>query len=126
MFDIISPDLLTGPSTSAAEGISIVNECLNKFANLGQYYEIHISHSRSTFIVRRLSSSISSYSVVFEIALDRIPVEHHTAATETLNQTKPSQAQKRLLLLRKGIARNTVDELEILSEIGQWQSLFRL
>ncbi|KZT06721.1 Serine/threonine-protein kinase [Laetiporus sulphureus 93-53] len=102
VFDIISPDLLMGPSAAAAEGISIVNECLNKFANVGQYYEIHISHSR-----------------IFEIALDRIPAEHREAATEVLNQTKSSQAQKRLSLLRKGIARNIVDELETLSEVDQ-------
>lgn len=47
VFDIITPDLLTGPSAAAAEAISIVNDCLNKFANLGQQYEIHISHSKS-------------------------------------------------------------------------------
>lgn len=46
-FDIITPDLLMGPSASAAEAISILNDCLNTFANLGQLYEIHISHSNS-------------------------------------------------------------------------------
>lgn len=47
VFDIISPDVVTGPSAAAAEAIAIISDCLNNFANLGQLYEIHISHSMS-------------------------------------------------------------------------------
>ncbi|KAI0954220.1 hypothetical protein AcV7_007513 [Taiwanofungus camphoratus] len=99
VFDIITPDLLTGPSAAAAEAISIVNDCLNKFANLGQQYEIHISHSK-----------------ILEIALNRVPADLGSAATEVLNQNKPSQSQKRSMLLRKGIPRSVADELEVLTE----------
>ncbi|OBZ78007.1 Serine/threonine-protein kinase gcn2 [Grifola frondosa] len=101
VFDIITPDLTTGPSAAAAEAISIVNDCLDNFANLGQYYEIHISHSK-----------------ILEFALDRVPAELRTAVTDILNQTKSSQSQKRSMLLRKGISRTVVDELEILTEIS--------
>lgn len=47
VFDIITPDIRTGPSAAAAEAISIVNDCLDCFATLGQHYEIYISHSKS-------------------------------------------------------------------------------
>lgn len=46
VFDIITPDLEWGPAASAAEVISILHACLNTFANIGQHYDIHISHSK--------------------------------------------------------------------------------
>jgi eukaryotic translation initiation factor 2-alpha kinase 4 len=46
VFDMITPDLETGPFAAAAELITIVNECLNTFPGLDQNYEIHISHSK--------------------------------------------------------------------------------
>lgn len=48
MFDIITPDLITGQTAAASEAISIVSDCLDNFGNLWQHYEIHLSHSRST------------------------------------------------------------------------------
>lgn len=102
VFDIISPDVVTGPSAAAAEAIAIISDCLNNFANLGQLYEIHISHS-----------------MILELTLDRISPGHRTSVTEILNQTKSSQSQKRSMLLRKGIPRHIVDELEILSETDE-------
>ena len=47
VFDIITPDLVVGPTAATGEALSIVNDCLNNFASLGQYFEIHISHSKS-------------------------------------------------------------------------------
>ncbi|CCM05314.1 uncharacterized protein FIBRA_07528 [Fibroporia radiculosa] len=102
VFDIITPDLDFGPSAAAAEAMAIVNDCLNNFAGLGQIYEIHISHSQ-----------------ILDIALDRVSGELREAATEILTQLKSSQPQKRSMLLRKGIPRNTVDELEALSDADE-------
>ncbi|OCH91731.1 Serine/threonine-protein kinase [Obba rivulosa] len=102
VFDIITPDLRTGLSAAAAEAISIVNDCLNCFATLGQHYDIHISHSK-----------------ILELALERVPLDLRTAVTDILSQTKSSQSQKRSMLLRKGIARSIVDELEVLSEADE-------
>ncbi|PCH37122.1 Serine/threonine-protein kinase [Wolfiporia cocos MD-104 SS10] len=99
VFDIITPDLFTGPSAAAAEAIAIASDCLNSFANLGQYYEIHITHSK-----------------ILEVALDRIASDHREAVTEILSQTK---SQKRLMLVKKGVPRTIVDELEVLSEIDE-------
>ena len=62
VFDIISRDLESGPSASTAEAITIVNECLNSFANL-EKYDIHLSHTKSEydsdlFVSRRLNVSL--------------------------------------------------------------------
>lgn len=46
VFDIISPDLETGPVAAGGEIISVVNCCLDSFPNLSQNHEIHISHSK--------------------------------------------------------------------------------
>ncbi|KAL6299472.1 kinase-like domain-containing protein [Sparassis latifolia] len=102
VFDIITPDMETGPSAAAAEAIAIVSECLNKFANLAQSYVIHISHSK-----------------ILEIALERVSAELRTLVTDVLNQMKSSQSQKRSMLLRKGVPRHIVDELEVLTEIDE-------
>ena len=47
VFDIITQDLESGPSAATAEAISIVNDCLDSFANLDKY-DIHLSHTKST------------------------------------------------------------------------------
>ena len=117
VFDIITPDLVVGPTAAAGEALSIVNDCLNNFANLGQMYEIHISHSRSgssASIFRRLLTL-----VVLDVALDRVSSDARSSVTDILNQAKSSQSQKRSMLLRKGIPRNVADELELLSVVGQ-------
>lgn len=49
VFDIVTPDLLSGPIAAGAEIISLANDCLNNFPNLAQNYDIHISHSGSMF-----------------------------------------------------------------------------
>ncbi|KAH9923827.1 uncharacterized protein B0H18DRAFT_1013542 [Fomitopsis serialis] len=102
VFDIITPDLVVGPTAAAAEALSIVNDCLNNFANLAQLYEIHISHSR-----------------ILDVALDRVPSDVRDAVMDILDQTKSSQSQKRSMLLRKGISRNVADELELLCDVDE-------
>ena len=49
VFDIITPDLITGPSAATSEAVSIASECLDNFGNLWLHYEIHLSHARSTY-----------------------------------------------------------------------------
>jgi len=48
LFDIISPDITSGPTAAAAELISVASDCLN-FPTLAQNYDIHVSHSKSQF-----------------------------------------------------------------------------
>lgn len=64
--------------------------------------------------------------LVLEIALNRVPADLGSAATEVLNQNKPSQSQKRSMLLRKGIPRSVADELEVLTETGQCSNVLFL
>ena len=47
MFDIITPDLVTGPNAAAAEGIAIISDCLDAFGDLSQHYVVLVSHSNS-------------------------------------------------------------------------------
>ena len=47
VFDIITPDLITGPNAAAAEGIAIINDCLDMFGDLSEHYVVLISHSKS-------------------------------------------------------------------------------
>ena len=54
-----------------------------------------------------------------EIALNRVPADARSSVAEIILQSKSTPAQKRALLLKKGLLRTTVDELEVLSEVGQ-------
>lgn len=101
VFDIITPDIVNGQSAAAAEAIAIVNSCIDGFANLG-HYEIHISHTK-----------------FLDLALARVPADLRSEVLKVLDQSKSSQSQKRSILLRKGVPRSVVDELEILMDIEE-------
>ncbi|KAI0066910.1 Serine/threonine-protein kinase [Artomyces pyxidatus] len=101
-FDIITTDVANGSSASIAEAIIIVNDCLEMFPALAQMYELRISHS-----------------TIISLALKRIPDEVRSYVIDTVNQTKSSWAQKRALLLKKGLLRSAVDELEILVDTDE-------
>ncbi len=47
VFDIISPDLKSGPIAAGGEIIAVANACLDNFPILSQNHDIHISHSKS-------------------------------------------------------------------------------
>ncbi|KAF8483387.1 hypothetical protein DFH94DRAFT_307281 [Russula ochroleuca] len=102
VFDIISTDIINSGPVSIAESIIIMNECLDSCPNLSQHYEIHISHSK-----------------VIELALSRVPHDIRDSVIEIIIQAKSSWAQKRAMLLKKGLLRSTVDELEILSDTDE-------
>jgi len=55
---------------------------------------------------------------VVEIALNRVPADVRSGVIEIIHQSKSTPAQKRALLLKKGLLRSTADELEILAEVG--------
>ena len=59
-----------------------------------------------------------------EIALNRVSADARSSVTEIILLSKSTPAQKRALLLKKGLPRTVVDDLEILSEVGQWFLLF--
>lgn len=48
VYDIITPDHKFGTNAAAAEGIAILNNCLDVFGDLSEHYCILISHSSST------------------------------------------------------------------------------
>lgn len=102
VFDIITTDVANGISASTAEAIIILNEVLDSFPDLSQTYEIHISHSR-----------------IIDSALNRIPEDMRNHVVDVITQTKSSWAQRRSILLKKGLLRSTVDELEILSDFDE-------
>ncbi|KAA1478685.1 Serine/threonine-protein kinase [Dentipellis sp. KUC8613] len=102
VFDIITVDIANGSSASSSEAIILMNECLNSFPTLSQHYEIHISHSK-----------------IVDLALERIPSELRDFVVDTLSQTRSSWAQKRSLLLKRGLLRSTVDELEVMEDVEE-------
>ncbi|KAI8973080.1 Serine/threonine-protein kinase [Trametes punicea] len=102
VFDIITPDLITGPTAATSEAISIVSDCLDNFGNLWQHYEIHLSHTN-----------------ILEQVLEHVPSEIRGETVEILGQPKSSTPQKRSNLLRKGVTRTVNDWLEVLSETCQ-------
>ena len=57
MFDIITPDLVNGPNVAAAEGITIVNNCLDIFGDISEHYVLVLSHSKST-VLHHLSTTL--------------------------------------------------------------------
>ncbi|KAF9457367.1 kinase-like domain-containing protein [Collybia nuda] len=102
VFDIITPDLMSGPIAAGAELIALANDCLNSFPNLASNYNIHISHSS-----------------IVDLVLCRLPAGQRSAVTDIVSQTKTSLSQKRALLLKRGLLRSTADELETLGEIDE-------
>ncbi|KAI0653862.1 Serine/threonine-protein kinase [Cubamyces menziesii] len=99
VFDIITPDNITGLSAATSEAISIISDCLDNFGNLWQHYEIHLSHSN-----------------ILERVLKDVPDNIRADTIDILSQTKSSTPQKRSNLLRKGVSRTVNDWLEVLSE----------
>jgi translation initiation factor 2-alpha kinase 4 len=51
--------------------------------------------------------------------MNRVAADARSSVAEIILQSKSTPAQKRALLLKRGLARTTVDDLEILSEVGQ-------
>ena len=54
-----------------------------------------------------------------DIALNRVPADARSSVVEIILQSKSTPTQKRALLLKKGLPQTTVNDLEILSEVGQ-------
>jgi len=107
VFDIITPDLAQGTAAAAAEAIALVNECINSFPGLAAaQYEISITHSK-----------------LKEVALKKIPIKQHKHVLEILSQSKSSFAQKRAALLRLGLSRSIVDDLEMWTETDDLERL---
>ena len=50
--------------------------------------------------------------------MSRVPQDIRDSVLEIITQAKSAWAQKRAMLLKKGLLRSTVDELEVLSDTG--------
>lgn len=79
---------------------------------------------RYTYLILRVRSLITTavffancYQVI-ELALSRVPHDIRDSVIDIIMQTKSTWAQKRAMLLKKGLLRSTVDELEILCDTG--------
>ncbi|TFK23737.1 other/PEK/GCN2 protein kinase [Coprinopsis marcescibilis] len=99
VFDIITQDLEYGPIAAGAEIIAVSDDILNSFPNLNGTYTLRVSHSK-----------------IVDLAMERVPAEQRNAVVEILMQSKSSPSQKRALLLKKGLSRSSIDELELLNE----------
>ena len=53
-----------------------------------------------------------------ELVLSHIPEDLRASVIDIINLSKSSASQKRASLLKNGLLRSTVDEFEILAEIG--------
>ncbi|KAJ3758340.1 kinase-like domain-containing protein [Lentinula raphanica] len=99
IFDIITPDLAYGPIAAGAEILAVANDILDSFPNLTPTYEIHISHSN-----------------IVNLIVDRIPPSQRTAVLDIIQHTKSSSSQKKANLLKKGLLRSVIDELDVLTD----------
>jgi hypothetical protein len=79
---------------------------------------------RYTYLILRVIPPLSTavfvadcYQVI-ELALSRVPHDIREFVIEIILQAKSTWAQKRAMLLKKGLLRSTVDELEILCDTG--------
>ncbi|KAJ4467220.1 kinase-like domain-containing protein [Lentinula aciculospora] len=99
VFDIITPDLSHGPIAAGAEILAVAHDILESFPNLTPTYEVHISHSD---IVSRV--------------VDRIPDAYRTAVLDIIQHNKSSPSQKKANLLKKGLLRSLIDELDVLTD----------
>lgn len=61
---------------------------------------------------------------VIDLVMSKVHKEQKDAVIEIMLNSKASVSQKRTLLLKKGLPRSLVDELEILNETGSWLALF--
>lgn len=99
VFDIITSDPSMG--VSEAEAIAIVSEIIDTFPGLNATtYDIHLSHSK-----------------VCEVALAKLSEEQRRNVIGILDNHKTALPLKRTLLTKLGLARSTLDELEILLQI---------
>ena len=79
---------------------------------------------RYTFLILRVIPLISTAVFVadcfqvIELALTRVPHDIRDSVIEIITQSKSTWSQKRAMLLKKGLLRSTVDELEILCDTG--------
>src|SRR6267154_3654869 len=79
---------------------------------------------RYTYLILRvmplisIAVSVADCYQVIEMALSRIPHDIRESVIEIIMQAKSTWAQKRAMLLKKGLLRSTVDELEILCDTG--------
>jgi eukaryotic translation initiation factor 2-alpha kinase 4 len=55
---------------------------------------------------------------VVDLCLKRIPVELRDDVLDILKQAKPSNSQRKALLLKRGVFKSLADELEVLNDIG--------
>uniref|UniRef100_A0A0W0FQ29 non-specific serine/threonine protein kinase n=1 Tax=Moniliophthora roreri TaxID=221103 RepID=A0A0W0FQ29_MONRR len=102
IFDIITPDLSTGPVASAAEMLAVASDLLDNFPGVGQNHVIHISHT-----------SIIAH------AFARVPEDKRSAIFDILQNHKSSAAQRRADLLKRQLPRSLVDELEALYDADE-------
>lgn len=117
VFDIITQDLESGPSASTSEAISIVNDCLDSFANMDKY-DIHLSHTKSTW--PELFHWLNLTCVpVHEALFEQVPPQLQQEVLKIVVQSNASPSQRRQLLVEKGLSRSFVDSFEILSDRGQ-------
>ena len=114
VIDVVTPDTEHGPRASTAEMLRIIDDCLNIFPSLAQQYQIHISHSRSKSWLQVLQCLGLNLSFsVYDMAMNHVPPHLRVSVLDILNQAKPSFAQKRTMLLKKGLQKQTIDELEL-------------
>jgi hypothetical protein len=79
---------------------------------------------RYTYLIPRVMPLISTAVIVadcyqvIDLALSRVPHDIRDSVIEIITQAKSTWAQKRAMLLKKGLLRSTVDELEILCDTG--------
>ena len=62
--------------------------------------------------------------LVVETVLNRVPVSFGSGVMEISHQSQCTPAQKRALLLKRGLLRSTGDELENLAQVGMCSSCF--
>jgi hypothetical protein len=80
---------------------------------------------RYTYLIQKVipligtTGSDANCGKVIDLALSRVPHDIRDSIIEIITQVKSSWSQKRAMLLKKGLLRSIVDELEVLSDAGE-------
>lgn len=57
--------------------------------------------------------------LVVSVVVERIPASQRTAVLDVIQHTKSSSSQKKANLLKKGLPRSLIDELDVLTDAGE-------
>lgn len=111
-----------GAQPAIAELLGIADQCLNAFPGHELHdYVIHVTHTKGQSpIFLLIQWLLILHLVVKECVYNRIPAARRASVQDVLSQPKYSWRTKRGLLVKANVSKGILDELEALSEAGEF------